>query len=336
MELKTNISLKPYNTFGIDVTADHLIVINNESDLKHVISQKYSPLKIIGGGSNILLTKPINGYVLKNEIKGIEIINEDQDIVTVKVGAGEKWHQFVMWSLSHHLGGIENLALIPGSVGAAPMQNIGAYGIEQENAFCSLQAMHLETGEKKVFSKMDCQFGYRDSVFKNHLKNQYFITHVTYTLKKTNIRLHLEYGAIKDILNQKQITEPTIVDVSEAVIEIRKSKLPDPLKVGNAGSFFKNPVVAIEQYYALQKAYPAMPHYPVSDEEVKIPAGWLIEKAGFKGKKFGHVGVHSEQALVLINFGGGTGHEIQLLASQIQESVKDMFNIDIYPEVNYW
>lgn len=331
-----NQNLITYNTFRIKASAENFIRIYNEERLIQFIKQKHHPNSIIGGGSNILLTRDVQGYVLRNEIKGIKIIDEDDDYITVEVGAGENWHQWVMWSLSHDLGGLENLSLIPGTVGAAPMQNIGAYGVEQESCFVSLSAINLKDGTTATFNKSECQFGYRESIFKHAVKNQFFIINVTYRLKKHSHILHMEYGAIQQILQQNGIKNPSIRDVSNAVIEIRKSKLPDPLVIGNAGSFFKNPVVTNEIFDQLKNQYADIPSYKVNDLHIKIPAGWLIEKAGFKGKTFGHVGVHKDQALVLVNYGEGKGHEIKELASIIQEAVQNQFGISIYPEVNVW
>jgi UDP-N-acetylmuramate dehydrogenase len=335
MEIRQE-SLKAYNTFGLDATSKGIICINNEQDLFEYLVKGLSPSKILGGGSNILVTQNIDAYILKNNIKGIEIIDEDDDQVIVKVGAGESWHQFVLWALSHDLGGLENLSLIPGSVGAAPMQNIGAYGVEQEAVFHSLNAIHLVNGIRRTFFKKECQFGYRESVFKNELKEQYFITHVTYILSKRNHHLHIEYGAIKDVLVKNGISAPTIRDVSDAVIEIRQSKLPDPKKIGNAGSFFKNPVIPISQYQDLKTHFPEMPSYPVDELSIKVPAGWLIEQAGMKGFSRGQIGVHKLQALVLVNYGGGQGNDLWQLALDVQSKVLDKFNITIHPEVNIW
>ena len=336
MILEQNCSLKPYNTFGIEASAEKFIRIYNESTIQDILKNKYQPIKILGGGSNILLTQNVKSYVLKNEIKGINIISEDDDNVIVEAGAGEEWHQFVMWTLSHQLGGLENLSLIPGTVGAAPMQNIGAYGIEQESCFVSLSAINLTDGSLVQFDKKDCHFGYRESVFKNECKDNFFITRVQYRLKKHPHILHLEYGAIQDMLKSKNIISPTIRDVSAAIIEIRKSKLPDPAVIGNAGSFFKNPVVNITLYQTLKLKYPEIPSYKVNDEEVKIPAGWLIEKTGYKGKIYGNIGVHKDQALVIVNFGGGQGVDIKNLSTEIQKTVFDIFSINIHPEVNIW
>jgi len=336
MYLENNVNLKYYNSFGISAEAKGLIHIYSDIDIFEVLVKKLTPIYIIGGGSNILLTKNVDGYILRNEIKGIEIIDEDENQLIVQVGAGEKWHHLVLWSLSHNLAGLENLSLIPGCVGAAPMQNIGAYGVEQESVFHSLKAIHLQSGVRKVFFKDDCHFGYRDSIFKNRHKNQYFITHVTYMLKKKNYELHFDYGAIRDVLAAKSISSPTIHHISEAVIEIRKSKLPDPTIIGNAGSFFKNPVIPVSSFQSLKQKYHDIPSYPVSETSVKIPAGWLIEKAGFKGLQRNGIGVHHLQALVLVNFGSGQGGDILALATEIKRSVQDMFDVTIEPEVNIW
>ncbi len=336
MQIIQNQSLKEYNTFGIDAKAKGFVHIRSENDLYEVLVQELAPLKVMGGGSNILLTEDVDAYVLRNEIKGIEIVDEDDDRVMVNVGAGEKWHNFVLWAISHGLGGLENLSLIPGSVGAAPMQNIGAYGVEQETVFHSLSAIHLASGVRKSFFKYECKFGYRESVFKNELRDQYFITHVCYILKKNDHKLNIEYGAIKDVLHQKNISKPSILDVSEAVIEIRQSKLPDPRIIGNAGSFFKNPVISPAQYSNLIGAYPGAPSFPQGDGTLKIPAGWLIERLGYKGKTYETYGVHKDQALVLVNYGGSKGRDIYNLSLEIKGAVFKKFYIDIQHEVNVW
>ncbi|MFZ1750962.1 MAG: UDP-N-acetylmuramate dehydrogenase [Saprospiraceae bacterium] len=336
MKINPAISLVQYNTFGLSVAHKGLIHIHNEDHIYEVLTEGLAPIKILGGGSNILLTGDLDCYLLHNQIKGINIVDEDEHSTLVEVGAGEPWHQLVLWSLSHDLGGIENLSLIPGSVGAAPMQNIGAYGVEQEACFHSLRAIHLETGVRTVFYKDDCQFGYRESIFKHESKDQYFITHVCYLLHKKPHVLHLDYGAIRAVLEAKAIPYPTIQDVSTAVIDIRTSKLPDPKVVGNAGSFFKNPVISLDHFEKLKSTYQGIPSYPVSTTEVKVPAGWLIESAGYKGMKRGHAGVHKDQALVLVNHGGATGKEIYALAMDIKCQVVTQFGIDISPEVNVW
>jgi len=331
-----NRDLKQYNTFGLKSECMGLIHIYHEDEVLEVLEKGLQPIKILGGGSNILLTGYVPAYILKNEIKGIEIIEEDEKQALVCAGAGEKWENFVTWAMSHQLAGLENLSLIPGSVGAAPMQNIGAYGIEQDSAFYSLKAIHLSTGQRKTFVKDECKFGYRESVFKNELKDQYFITHVLYLLKKSDYTLNADYGAIREILNEKRIIDPKMTDISDAVITIRKSKLPDPKEIGNAGSFFKNPVISFVQYCELKNVYTEMPSYKVSDTEVKVPAGWLIEKCGFKGKRYGNIGVHKNQALVLVHYGDGNGDEILQLAKEIQATVLNTFSIEITPEVNIW
>ncbi len=336
MEIKQNISLKDYNTFGFDVEHKGLLDINSENELLEVIKSQLSPIKIIGGGSNILLTQDIDGYILHNNIKGIQVTYEDDCHVNVRVGGGESWHEFVLWTLEYNYGGVENLALIPGSVGAAPMQNIGAYGVEQNMCFEYLEAIHLDSGEKRIFNNETCAFGYRESVFKKQFKDQYFITYVVYKLNKPPHTLHLSYGAITDVLRSKDVVEPTIQDVAQAVIEIRQSKLPNPKEIGNAGSFFKNPVIDKSHFLSLKELYPDMPSYPVSDTEIKTPAGWLIEQCGFKGTTHGNVGVHKHQALVLVHYGNGQGQQILDLAQKIQTLVKEKFGIDIQAEVNIW
>ena len=336
MTIKENQSLRPFNTFGLDASCLGLISIYSVKDLLDVIQNNIHPLCILGGGSNILLSGDIPAYILKNEIKGLTIIEEDENQVLVEVGAGEPWHQFVMWSIAHGFAGIENLALIPGTVGAAPMQNIGAYGVEQEMAFDKLRATHLTTGTESVFTKTDCAFGYRESVFKNELKDQYFITHVNYRLLKKDYTLHLQYGDIQKTLTNMSVANPGLEDVAAAVIEIRRSKLPDPKKIGNAGSFFKNPVVDATKYDELKLLYPEIPGYPTTENNVKLPAGWLIEKAGYIGYRSGSIGVHQLQALVLVNYGGGQGKDIQNLAHKIQEKVWEIFGVRISPEVNFW
>jgi UDP-N-acetylmuramate dehydrogenase len=330
-----SVSLKAFNTFGIDLSTQTLIRIYSVDDVLSFISMGKRPFNIIGGGSNVLLTRD-QECVLKNEIKGIHIVSEDEHHLIVRVGAGEEWHQLVLWSLSHHLGGLENLSLIPGSAGAAPMQNIGAYGVEQESVFVGLDAVDLQTGAIVHFGKDDCKFGYRESVFKHDLKGRYFITHVSYRLSKKNHILHLEYGAIKDLLQQQKIDNPDIRDVSNAVIAIRKSKLPDPSLIGNAGSFFKNPVISDSLFNKLKLQFPDIVSYRQNDGSVKIPAGWLIERAGFKGMRHGGIGVHRDQALVLVNYGGGKGTDILDLAKEIQEKILKLFNIELQPEVNIW
>ncbi|MFD1316913.1 UDP-N-acetylmuramate dehydrogenase [Namhaeicola litoreus] len=331
---KENISLKLYNTFGIDVIAHQFIELEEITEIQSFIN-KEKDFFILGGGSNILLTKNIEKPILKIETKGKKVLkNSDNDFAYIQVEAGENWHEFVLWCIENGFGGVENLSLIPGNVGTAPMQNIGAYGVELKDVFHSLQALHIPTNQIESFSKTDCNFGYRESFFKNEGKNQYIILNVTFKLTKQNHHIKTDYGAIKDELSRKGIANPSIKDVSEAVISIRQSKLPDPKDIGNSGSFFKNPVVSIAHLQKLQSKYEVIPHYILSENEVKIPAGWLIEQCGFKGKRFGNTGVHEKQALVLINYGKATGIEVLDLAKLIQTQVKENFEIDLEMEVN--
>lgn len=324
-----------YNTMRMSAKSKGIIPIYSERSIFEVLVKGLSPLKILGGGSNILITKDQDSYILKNEIKGIEIIDEDADEVLVKVGAGENWHNLVMWTISHNLSGIENLALIPGCVGAAPMQNIGAYGVEQESVFHSLKAIDLKEGTSKLFFREDCQFGYRDSVFKNELKGQYIITHVNYIFSKNHV-LNTSYGAINQKLEEKEIAEPTIQDVANVVIEIRQSKLPDPKIIPNTGSFFKNPIVELAVLHKIQESHQEVVFYPVNKQHVKIPAAWLIERAGFKGKQKGDAGTHKSHALVLINYGNASGAEMLSFAESIQDGVEQAFGIRLEAEVNIW
>jgi UDP-N-acetylmuramate dehydrogenase len=336
MNLQENISLKPLTTFGIDQMAHFFTTVSTLTELKEALvfaKEKQLPAFILGGGSNILLTRDIEGLVIKLEIKGINLVKEEGDQLWVEVGAGEIWHELVLHSIAQDWAGLENLSLIPGTVGASPMQNIGAYGVEIKDVFDSLQAMHRETLEMHSFDAKACQFGYRESVFKQTLKDQYVITSVTFRLSKTP-NFHLEYGAIREVLTTNGVVQPTIRAISDAVIQIRQSKLPDPKEIGNAGSFFKNPTIPTAQFDRLKASYPSIPGYP-SAEGVKVAAGWLIEQAGWKGKRIGDVGVHAKQALVLVNYGGGTGEEIKMLSEQIQASVLEKFGIHLHPEVNF-
>ncbi len=335
MTIINNASLQPYNTFGIKATAQEYCDIRTIEDLKTILKVQHNkPLFILGGGSNMLLTKDIDALVLHMNLKGIEVVEETEDTVIVKAMAGENWHNFVLWCLQHNYGGIENLSLIPGNIGTAPIQNIGAYGVELKDVFVSCEALEIASQSLTTFSKTACQFGYRESVFKQDLKGQYIITSVNIKLTKRAHTLHIGYGAITKELEHLQITQPTIQDISKAVIAIRESKLPDPKEIGNSGSFFKNPIVATADFKALQANFPEIPFYEISDHEVKIPAGWLIEKAGFKGKRFQNYGVHDKQALVLVNYGGAKGKDIFELAQLIQKTIKRLFNISIETEVN--
>ena len=332
-----NVDLKPFNTFHLSASARHFVTVGTLSEIQKVIQ---SPLfrdnktLILGGGSNILLTGDFAGLVIKNELKGISILKEDDDRITLKVGSGENWHAFVMHCVDNGWGGIENLSLIPGTVGAAPMQNIGAYGVEIRNTLVSVDTVDLSDGSTRVFSNDDCRFGYRESIFKNELKNKYFISSVTLRLTKRNHSINIRYGAIREILQQHQTGPVTIKAVSEAVIHIRRSKLPDPDVIGNAGSFFKNPSINAEKYDSLKNEYSDMPSFPGEDGLIKVPAGWLIEQCGWKGKSFDHIGVHKDQALVLVNYGGGSGDQLWDLAMRIRESVNQKFGIILNPEVN--
>lgn len=328
-------NLLPYNTMRMSASTKGIIPVYSEQDVFEVLVKELSPLKVLGGGSNILITKDQDAYILKNEIKGIEIIDEDRDKVLVKVGAGENWHQLVMWAISHGLGGIENLALIPGCVGAAPMQNIGAYGTEQESVFHSLSAIDLEEGTTRVFFKGDCKFGYRESIFKDEVKGKYLITHVIYILSKSH-ELNTNYGAINKKLEEQGITKPSIADVANAVVEIRQSKLPDPKVIPNTGSFFKNPIVAISILKTLKVDYPEIVSYPIDNETVKIPAAWLIQHAGYKGVRVGDAGTHKSHALVLVNYGNASGNDMLSYAKIIKDGVEAKFGIKLIPEVNIW
>ena len=335
MQIKHNISLKPFNTFGIDVNAKHFVSINNLDELKEILTLKDYPNKLIlGGGSNMLLTKNQDVLVIHVNLKGISIISEDDNSVIIKANAGENWHEFVLWCLNHDFGGIENLSLIPGNVGTAPIQNIGAYGVELKDTFVSCEGISLKTKELKLFAKSDCDFGYRNSIFKLQEKGNYIITSVTFKLSKKAHKLHINYGAISAQLKTMSISNPTIQDVSKAIISIRESKLPNPKDIGNSGSFFKNPVISKAHYNTLVENFKDIPSYKISEEEIKIPAGWLIEKAGFKGKRFGDYGVHKNQALVLVNYGNAKGSDILNLSKLIQKTVKRLFNISIEAEVN--
>lgn len=342
MNLVNNISLKPYNTFGIDVQAKFFTEINSADDFREVISNKSTTNEkklILGGGSNILFTKNFDGLVIRNNIPGIEVVSETETEVIVKAGAGESWHQFVLYCIGKNYAGIENLSFIPGFAGAAPMQNIGAYGVEIKDVFHELEAISMNTGETVKFSLADCNFGYRESVFKNKYKDQFLITSLSLKLTRLDspkalYRFKTDYGDIKAVLSEKGIYDLSIKAVSDAVIEIRSSKLPNPKELGNAGSFFKNPSIPQAQFEELVKIHPVMPSYPQKDGTVKIPAGWLIEQCGWKGKVVGNTGSHKKQALVLVNYGHATGNEVWQLAMDIQKSVKDKFGIEINPEVN--
>jgi len=335
LNIQQNISLRAYNTFGIAVNASSFVEITGLLQLQKVLQlSSYPERLILSGGSNMLFTKDIDALVLYNNLKGKSIVKETEDTVTLKVMAGENWHQLVLWCLEKGYGGLENLSLIPGNTGTAPIQNIGAYGVELKDVFVSCEAMDIATTELVAFSREDCQFGYRDSIFKNEAKGKYIITSVSLKLTKRNHKLLTFYGAIEDELKTNGIVHPNINEISKAVIRIRQNKLPDPKELGNSGSFFKNPVVSKKTFDKFLKKNPGAPHYSLEDGTYKIPAGWLIEQCGFKGKRIGDAGVHDKQALVLVNYGHASGKEILDLAEKIQETVQKRFSIRIFPEVN--
>lgn len=337
IKVEENVSLKEYNTFGIEARAKYLCRISSEAEL---IALLKSPIfnegehYILGGGSNILFTGDFDGLMIKVDLKGIEIVAEDEREVRIKAYSGENWHQLVLHAVANDWGGIENLSLIPGTVGAAPMQNIGAYGVEIKNLIESVDTIELATGLFRTFTNEECGFGYRESVFKKELRKKYFISSVTLRLTKKNHQLNTSYGAIPETLKEMHVTIPTVKSISEAIIKIRRSKLPDPDVIGNAGSFFKNPTIRLTQYKNLQSEYVAIPGYPVDNQNIKVPAGWLIEQCEWKGKRINNVGVHPKQALVLVNYGGGTGEEILQLSEKIQAAVLEKFDITLTPEVN--
>lgn len=334
LEMQHNYSLQPFNTFGIDVKAKYFASFSDLTELQtNLAAYPQEPLLILGGGSNMLFTQDFNGLVLRNEISGIEEIDQDDDHVFVRVGAGENWHTFVLYCIDQNWSGLENLSLIPGSVGASPMQNIGAYGVEIKDVFHELRAYHIATKELHTFSKEQCQFGYRESVFKRALKDQYIILDVTFVLPKNPV-LKTSYGAIQHELDEQHITNPTIRDISDAVIAIRQSKLPDPKVLGNAGSFFKNPVISKQLFSSILAQYSDVSHYVLSDTEIKLAAGWLIEKAGLKGFRQGSCGVHSKQALVLVNYGGSQGQQILDLSAHIIQKIQSQFGLTLEREVN--
>ncbi|AZI21059.1 UDP-N-acetylmuramate dehydrogenase [Chryseobacterium taklimakanense] len=343
MTIQENVSLKPFNTFSVEAKAKYFALSNNEEELLAVLNQYKNlhrenpqklPLLFLGGGSNILLTKDFDGLVIKLNLKGIseEMMSEDEVLVTAK--AGENWHQFVLYCLDKNYGGLENLSLIPGNVGTSPMQNIGAYGTEIKDTFVGCKVLDLESLQIENFDKEQCRFGYRDSIFKQEGKGKYVILEVTFALTTKKHKIKTDYGAIKAELEKMGVENPTIQDVSKAVITIRQSKLPDPAVNGNAGSFFKNPTTPHEEFEALQKKFPDIHFYPTG-EMVKIPAGWLIENCGWKGKQIGNVASHHLQALVIVNkTGNATGKEIFDFSAMIIDSVKEKFGIELEREVN--
>lgn len=338
MIIEKNISLKPYNSFGINVNASLMYKVSSEEELLEAVTtiNPRSPqdLLVLGGGSNILLLDDVSLPIIKNEIKGINILEENEDYALVKSGAGELWHNLVLFALANNLSGLENLSLIPGSVGASPMQNIGAYGVEVKDTFYSLTAINIIEKSRKVFYNEDCEFGYRESIFKKKLKGQYIITEVTFKLAKKP-QLKIDYGAIKEELAKRNnLVTSTIREVSDAVIAVRMSKLPDPKLIGNAGSFFKNPEISLSEFADIKKQHPEVVAYPVGKENMKLAAGWLIENCGWKGYRENDAGVHVKQALVLVNYDKASGEDIILLSEKIIKSVQEKFNVLLEKEVN--
>ena len=335
MNIETNASLKAYNTFGIDAKTQYLVHIDREDTLIDYLNDhglQKDKTFVMGGGSNVLFTRDFAGVVLRVELKGIDIIDEDEDYVYVKASAGEEWDDLVRFAVERNLGGLENLSLIPGNVGAAPVQNIGAYGVEQKDHFFGLEAISIREQEKRKFSKQDCKFDYRNSIFKQEYARQYIITSVTYRLDKKPV-LKTDYGAIQTELEAMKIKSPGVRDVAKAVSNIRKRKLPDPEKTGNAGSFFKNPVVSKETHDRLKEEYPGLVSFPIDEEHYKLAAGWMIEYCGWKGESVGHASVHQHQALVLINLGKAKGNEVVHLSRMIRMSIENEFGIKLEYEV---
>ncbi|PUZ24524.1 UDP-N-acetylmuramate dehydrogenase [Chitinophaga costaii] len=336
MQVLSNVSLQPYNTFGLDTPARYFTAFERLDQLQEALQWPAAqglPTLVLGGGSNILLTKAFDGLVLKNELKGISVVKEDDEFVYIKAGAGEQWHGFVLHSIAQGLGGLENLSLIPGNVGASPMQNIGAYGVEIKDVFDSLEAWHLQDKTVVTFHHADCAFGYRESVFKQAYKGQFVILSVTFKLRK-HPQFHTSYGAINTELEQMGVTELSVQAISQAVINIRSSKLPDPKKIGNAGSFFKNPTVSEMHYKVLKGSFPEVVAYPAGQNAYKLAAGWLIEQCGWKGYREGDAGVHEKQALVLVNYGKASGQDIYRLSTKILQSVQLRFGVLLEREVN--
>lgn len=336
MSIEQDVSLKRYTTFGIDVSARYFASFASLTTLAELLASEYyvpSKTMVLGGGSNVLFTKDYDGLVLKNDMGGVDLIAEDAGHVLVKAGAGVNWHQFVLYCLEHNYAGVENLSLIPGNVGASPMQNIGAYGVEIKDVFHELEAFHLQDKILKTFTLEECRFGYRESVFKRQYRNQFVITSVTYRLSKEP-KYNTSYGAIQQELERMGVTDLSIQAISQAVINIRTSKLPDPREVGNAGSFFKNPQVPNRQYEALKKEYPQIVAFPVDEGHTKLAAGWLIEQCGWKGYRKGDAGCYPKQALVLVNWGRATGKEVYELSEAIIRSVQEKFGVTLEREVN--
>jgi UDP-N-acetylmuramate dehydrogenase len=335
MTIQHNFSLKKYNTFGIEAKAKEFVAVHSVAELETILRENLSETKfILGGGSNMLLTQDIEALVIHIDLKGKKVFKEDDDFVWIESMAGENWHEFVLWTVNQNFGGLENMSLIPGNVGTTPVQNIGAYGTEIKDTFVSCEAMNIATQEMKTFAKEACHFGYRESIFKQEVRNQYIITSVIFKLTKRNHKINTSYGDITKELDKQNVITPTLKDISNAVIAIRQSKLPDPAALGNSGSFFKNPIISKVDFDKIHALHPEMPHYVISENQVKVPAGWLIEKAGFKGKRFGDAGIHKNQALVLVNYGNATGQEILNVSKDIQATILKEFGIAIEAEVN--
>ena len=333
--MQSNFSLKSFNTFGIEAKAKNFVAVHSLDELKTVLAEHAAePKFILGGGSNMLLTQDIEALVIHIDLKGKRIVKEDDNFVWVESMAGENWHEFVLWTIDQNFGGLENMSLIPGNVGTTPVQNIGAYGTEIKDTFVSCDAMKIDDQTMRTFSKEDCRFGYRESIFKQEAKNQYIITSVVFKLTKRNHKINTSYGDITKELALQNVTVPTLKDVSNAVIAIRQSKLPDPKVLGNSGSFFKNPVISRSHFEKVQAQFPEIKFFEVSPTEVKVPAGWLIEQAGYKGFRKGDAGVHKNQALVLVNYGSATGQDILALSREVQQAVFDKYSIAIEAEVN--
>lgn len=336
MQVEQNISLRQFNSFGIDVTAKRFAVFQTEEDLQELLHTSAQEQRLVlGGGSNILFTKDVDGWILKNDIKGIEVIKEDDAFVYLRAGAGVNWHAFVLYCIERNWAGVENLSLIPGNVGASPMQNIGAYGVEIKEVMEELEAYHIQDHAKILFSNKDCAFGYRESVFKRRYRNQFVILNVTYKLRKQPV-FNISYGAIRDELEAMGVKELSIKAVSDAVIKIRSSKLPDPKFIGNAGSFFKNPTITKQRYGELKSQYPLLVGYTNADGTVKLAAGWLIEQCGWKGYRKGDAGCHARQALVLVNYGTAKGKDVLALSDEIVKSVQEKFGVELEREVNIY
>ncbi len=332
LSFEENVSLKPYNTFGIEAKTKYFYKVEDPTQLQYIFSQnKELPFRIFGRGSNVLLTQNFEGLSLLIANKGIELLDESPTGVTLDVQAGENWHDFVLWCLDQNYGGVENLSLIPGSVGAAPIQNIGAYGVELSSVFKSCKALNVDTLKEETLTKTQCEFEYRSSIFKTHQKGKYIITSVCFELQKSPHQTKVEYGALKALFEN---SSPTIQEIAAAVIAIRESKLPNPKILGNSGSFFKNPVISESHFRTLKSQYPELPSYPVPKGLVKISAGWMIDKLGFKGSQHGDAAVHEKQALVLVNSGNASGKDILVLAQKIEAAVKKAFDISLETEVN--